>query len=209
MEIRLFLIDDQEILRAGVKAVFADTVIHVVGEAKTADEAFERMARTRPDVVLWDIQGTRWNGTEFLSELRHRFPKIKVVVYTTANNPVYMAQAAAYGVKDYVLKTASTEQLRRILQNVYYGTNVSENEDWTRVLNTRQTRGNLREKTRLTDREEQVLRLLVLGLSNKEIARSLRVMPDTVKEHLQNIFHKLSVADRTQAAVWAVRKGIA
>ena len=117
-----------------------------------------------------------------------------------------MPQCFLQGVKDYILKSISAQKLMTSLQNVYYGTNHSENPEWIRMQNARSLKEVLEAPASLTSREEQVLQHIVLGMSNKEIAKALQISTETVKDHIHRIFQKLGVQDRTQAAVWAVQR---
>ena len=208
MEIRLLLIDNEEIFRVGIRSVLTDTEFHVVGMASTVSEAMDIAASEHPDIAILEIQNQQIDGLEFLRQFRIAFPDVKVVILTHSDNVGYMERAAVLGVRDYLFKTMAVTQLYNALKNVYYNTNVSENQAWMAVLSGQSRRPDGMFKP-LTPREEEVLQQLVAGKSNKEIARVLHVSADTVKEHLQHIFRKIAVSDRTQAAVWAVRKGLA
>ena len=210
MEIRVFLIDDQEIFRAGVRSILADTEIHVVGQAAQAFDAMHQISELKPDIVVLELANEHFDGLEFLRQFRLAFPQIKVVIFTRSENTSSMTRAAKLCVRDYLFKTVSTEQFQNALKNVYYGTNISENEVWMKVLTARESSSRRGKVARpLTSREEEILRFVVNGLSNKEIATTLGLSPDTVKEHLQHIFRKIGVNTRTQAVVWAIRKGVA
>ncbi|MDO4583406.1 MAG: response regulator transcription factor [Planctomycetia bacterium] len=208
MEIRVLVVDPQEIFRAGLKSLLADTGIRVVGETADVEEAKWLAEKTLPHILLLELENSALDTLDFLYHFRLSFPQVRVVVCTHSDNPTYMLRSAALGVKDYIPKTLSAKSLQSTLQNVYYGTNISENPHWTYLLNSRHARSRSASTT-LTKREEQVLRLIVLGQSNKEIAKTLHLSADTVKEHIHHLFQKISVRDRTQAAVWAVRKGFA
>lgn len=208
MEIRVLIVDPQEIFRAGLKSLLADTGIRVVGETADVEEAKSLVKKTSPHILLLELQNNSFDTLDFLYDFRILFPQVRVVICTHSDNLTYMLRSAALGVKDYIYKTISSKSLQYTLQNVYYGTNISENPQWTHLLNSRQVHSSTAFST-LTKREEQVLRLIVLGQSNKEIAKTLHLSADTVKEHIHHLFQKISVRDRTQAAVWAVRKGFA
>lgn len=208
MDIKVLLIDDQEISQAGVRTLLVDTSVRCVGVTSDPDEAMRLAEEKRPDIVLFDVQAESFSGLNFLYQFRLRFPMSRVIVLTATNSPVHLTQSATLGVKDFLLKSISAHRLISTIQNVYYGTHVSANEAWNRVLKSQSSHGFREESQRLTPREEQVLRHIVLGLSNKEIAKALQISTETVKDHVQHILHKLGAKDRTQAAVWAVRKGL-
>jgi DNA-binding NarL/FixJ family response regulator len=128
---------------------------------------------------------------------------------STYDNPTYVARAVALGASDYVLKGSSRQELISAVTGAAHGESPSKVGELRRVAGAMATRQNTGdEDVPLTNRETQVLRHMALGLSNKEIGRSLTISIETVKEHVQNILRKIAVSDRTQAAVWAVRKGL-
>ncbi|MDO4628674.1 MAG: response regulator transcription factor [Planctomycetia bacterium] len=207
MEIRLLHIEDRDLIRAGIRSIFADSVIHLIGSAYTESEARRLTIERNPDIVLFNIQMKSFNGVEFLRQYRHDFPEQKVIILTATNEFFHLIQSAILGVTDYILDNIPAEVLLQRLQSIYYGTGMSPNEDW-RKIHENPSPSRFRDlRMRLTQREEQVLRYLVQGMSNKEIAAELRISAETVKEHVQHILRKLGVHDRTEAAVWAVRKG--
>ncbi|MHC4406472.1 MAG: response regulator transcription factor, partial [Planctomycetota bacterium] len=127
----------------------------------------------------------------------------------TYDNPTYVARAVALGAHDYVLKGSSREDMITTIQTAAAGESPSRVGELRRVANAMKLRQTVDDdEVPLTQRETQVLRHVALGLSNKEIGRSLEISVETVKEHVQNILRKIAVSDRTQAAVWAVRKGL-
>lgn len=209
MEVRLLHVDDHDITRAGIRSLLADSVLHLVGSASSEPEALRLAAERYPDILLFNIQVTAFDGVSFLQHYRLEFPRQKVIVLTSSNDPYHLVQAAALGVKDYVLESIPALELIQLIQNVYYGTGVSRNAAWNQTLAMQSSPAFQELRQKLTSREEQVLRFLVHGLSNKEIAARLEVSSETVKEHLQHIFRKIGAHDRTEAAVWAVRKGLA
>ncbi len=209
MEIRLLHLDDKDITRVGIRSLLADSVLHLVGSVASDEEAMRLAEERFPDVLLMNIQAETFDGVQFLQKYRKNFPRQKVIILTSTNDPYYLLQAAELGAQDYVLDKIAGMDLVLLIQNIYYGTGVSRNETWVQALsmaNSPQFR-ELRQK--LTHREEQALRFLVHGMSNKEIARELKISSETIKEHLQHIFRKIGVHNRTEAAVWAVRKGLA
>lgn len=206
MEIRVLLIDNQEIILSGVRSLLADTTLHLVGTASDELSAFSITREKKPEIVLWDAHMPTVSGFDFLNRYQREFPRTKIVVFTNENNTSIMPQCFLQGVKDYILKSISAQKLMISLQNVYYGTNHSENPEWIRMQNARSLKEVLEAPASLTSREEQVLQHIVLGMSNKEIAKALQISTETVKDHIHRIFQKLGVQDRTQAAVWAVQR---
>jgi len=128
---------------------------------------------------------------------------------STYDNPTYMARAVALGANDYVLKGSSRDSILATIRAAAAGETPSKTGELERIASAMKVRATVDDDdVPLTQRETQVLRHVALGLSNKEIGRSLEISVETVKEHVQNVLRKIAVTDRTQAAVWAVRKGL-
>ncbi|MDD4268982.1 MAG: response regulator transcription factor [Pirellulales bacterium] len=209
MSVRLLVVDDHEVIRTGLKSLLAGSDIEVVAEAATGKEAIEQAERSRPDVILLDIRMPDGDGLAALEKLRGVVPESRVVMLSTYDNPTYVARAVALGASDYVLKGASREDLIATITAAAAGESPSRAGELRRVASAMKVRQVIDDdEVPLTQRETQVLRHVALGLSNKEIGRSLEISVETVKEHVQNILRKIAVSDRTQAAVWAVRKGL-
>ncbi len=200
-------VDDEDITRAGIRSLLADSALHLVGSANNVQDALKQAEERYPDILVFNIQTKAFDGVRFLSQYRQQFPKQKVVVLTHSNDPYFLVQAAGLGVRDYVLTSVSAMSFILTVQNIYYNTGTSQNTAWNDVLAMQNTQGFLEMRLKLTRREEEVLRHLALGASNKEIALQLGVSAETVKEHIQRVFQKIGVHGRTEAAVWAVRKG--
>ncbi|MBL8827293.1 MAG: response regulator transcription factor [Planctomycetaceae bacterium] len=209
MSIRLLIADDHELVRTGIISLLSGTDIEVVAQAASGPEAVTLAKQHTPDVVLLDIRMNDTDGLTAIEEIRRDVPTAKVVMLSTYDNPTYMARANAMGAHDYVLKGASQEQLVGAIRAAFEGRAPSEYGELAKVAGTMATRQKQAgSDIQLTQRETQVLRHLALGLSNKEIAQSLSISIETVKEHVQHLLRKMDVADRTQAAVWAVRNGL-
>jgi DNA-binding NarL/FixJ family response regulator len=211
MTIRLLIVDDHEVVRTGVAALLAGPEIEVAGMADDGEAALKFVSENAPDVVLLDVRMQGTDGLETLDRLRNQYPELPVVMLSTYDNPTYVARAVAMGASDYVLKGDSRQQMIEALQRAVSGEGPSGESILRRVRNTMSGPGKGKDTEHnlpLTNRELQVLRHTALGLSNKEIARSLSISVETVKEHVQNILRKLNAADRTDAAVRAVKLGL-
>ncbi len=209
MSIKLLIADDHEVVRSGLVSLLADTGIEVVAQASNGNEAVELARRYKPDVVLLDIRMPEADGLSALETIHTELPNTRVVVLSTYDNPTYIARAVALGADDYLLKGLSREELVSAITEVAHGRHSKRSAELRRIAGAMETRSlSDDEGVTLTQRETQVLRHLALGLSNKEIGRSLSISVETVKEHVQNILRKINCTDRTQAAVWAVRKGL-
>ncbi|MCC6492447.1 MAG: response regulator transcription factor [Pirellulales bacterium] len=210
MTVRLLVADDHEVVRAGLKSLLAPARdVEIAGEAAEGPEAIRLARRLRPDVMLLDVRMPGADGLAVLSQIRAELPSIAALMFSAYDNPTYIARAMALGAAGYLLKNASGEEIILAIRRAASGENLWSSEGRRQIsaaLSTERATGDV--DVPLTKREAQVLRQMALGLSNKEIAQALEISYETVKEHVQHILRKLAVADRTQAAVWAVRMGV-
>jgi DNA-binding NarL/FixJ family response regulator len=209
MSVRLMIADDHEVIRTGLATLLKGSDIEIVGQAGTGKDTLKVAEQTKPDVVLLDIRMPDGDGLSTLEKLRTKVPNSKVVMLSTYDNPTYIARAVALGASDFVLKGATRDALIETISAAAAGESPSRSGELRRGAGAMKVRQVVDDdEVPLTQRETQVLRHVALGLSNKEIGRSLEISVETVKEHEQNILRKIAVNDRTQAAVWAVRKGL-
>lgn len=209
MSIKLLIADDHEVIRTGLASLLAGSNIEIVAQAANGKEAVKLAEEHRPEVILLDIRMPDGDGLATLEKLRAKVPESRVVMLSTYDNPTYIARAVALGASDYVLKGSSRDDLITTIEAAASGESPSRAGELRRVAGAMKIRQVIDDDdVPLTQRETQVLRHVALGLSNKEIGRSLEISVETVKEHVQNILRKIAVSDRTQAAVWAVRKGL-
>ena len=209
MSIKVLIADDHEVVRLGIKSLLADTDIVVVAEASDGDEALAAVRSSDPDVVLLDVRMPQMDGLTALGRLRMEFPKLKILILSTYDNPTYVARAVALGANGYLLKGVSRIDLVTAIRKAASGEDAWTRDELRRVTGALATpRLAADVEVPLTQRESEVLRQLAYGLTNKEIALALHISYETVKEHVQHILRKIGVSDRTQAAVWAVRKGL-
>ncbi|MCH7726528.1 MAG: response regulator transcription factor [Planctomycetes bacterium] len=209
MSIKVLVADDHEVVRTGLASLFEGSDIEIVAEATNGAEAIKGTLESKPDVVLMDIRMPETDGIVALEKIRGEDPEAKVVMLSTYDNPTYVARSVALGAKDYVLKGSSRDTMINAIQRAASGESPAADSTLHRIKTTMAKRREQRDDDiPLTNRELQVLRHVALGLSNREIGRSLGISIETVKEHVQNILRKIDVTDRTQAAVWAVKRGI-
>jgi DNA-binding NarL/FixJ family response regulator len=209
MAVKVVIADDHEVVRRGLVSLLAGNEVTIVGQAASGDEAVKVAKKSKPQVILLDVRMPGSDGLAALEKIRAQMPGVKCVMLSTFDNPTYVARAVAAGAHDYVLKGCTRAELIRSITAAAAGEAPARLGELRRVATTMANRANVPDPdVPLTARETQVLRHMALGLSNKEIAQSLTISVETVKEHVQNVLRKLAVSDRTQAAVWAVRRGI-
>ena len=206
---RLLVVDDHEIIRLGLRLMLQGLDLQIVGEATNATEAIEAVQNLQPNVVLMDIRMEGGDGLNTLGRMKLDNPDLPIVLYSAYDNPTYIARAVALGASGYVLKSAPRERLHEALLTAASGESAWTREELRRVTGALATpRLSQDIEVPLTQRESEVLRQMALGLTNKEIAKMLGISYETVKEHVQHLLRKIGVSDRTQAAVWAVRKNL-
>ena len=208
MSISVLIVDDHAIVRSGLRSMLEGSEVEIVGEATDANGAVEQTLALKPDVVLLDIRMHKTDGLQALKMIREQSEETRVMILSTYDNPTYVARSVALGAKDYVLKGSSREELLARIRQVAADQPPTEDSILHSVKETMAQRKSAHADFPLTNRELQVLRHIALGLSNREIGQSLGISVETVKEHVQNILRKINAVDRTQAAVWAVKRGL-
>ena len=207
--ITLLVVEDHAVVRQGLASVFKDSGVRIVGETPDADEAVKRARKLQPDVVLLDVRLDSGDGIDAIRKIREAAPTSHTVMFSAFDSSTYIARAISAGAHDYILKTVSRQELIDSVTNAAQGTPPSRSGEFRRMATSMANKTVPDDiEVPLTPRETQVLRLVALGLSNQEIADPLEISIETVKEHMQNLLRKLSVGDRTQAAVWAIRHGL-
>ncbi len=200
--IRVMLVDDHPAFRKGLAALLESAPdLQVVAQAADGPEALGLYGQHQPDVVLLDLRLPGMGGVETILALRKDFPAARVIVLTTFDLDEDIYRAIQSGAKSYLLKDTPEEELTATIRAVHAGQEKLPPKVAER-LSLRQQRAEL------SQREMEVLGLLIKGRSNKEIASSLLIAEDTVKAHLKTLFVKLGVRDRTEAAITAIRQGI-
>ena len=208
--IEVMLVDDHVLIREGIKQLLEfDKTIKVVDEASDGDECLAKLARTKARVLLLDINMPKKNGLEVLEEIKAKKIDIKVLILTVHDEIEYLIKAVDIGVDGYILKDSEIKELKTAIQVLACGESYIQPK-LIPALNSRLIdRDSDKEKMKLlTDRELEVLIQIASGLLNKEIATTLNISERTVKNHISNIFKKIDVADRTQAAVFAIKNDI-
>lgn len=211
--IKVLVVDDHPIFRRGIADVVANQEeLYMVGEAADGIEAIEKAKELAPDVVLMDLFMPRCNGLEATLALQTEAPQSNIVVLTISEKEADLFDAIKAGAKGYLLKSTEPEELVQAIIHVAKGGVIVSPSMATKLLSEFKTtlRKELepKEATDLSQRELEVLQLLAQGASNKEIANSLLISENTVKTHLRNILEKLHLVNRSQAAAYAVKKGL-
>jgi DNA-binding NarL/FixJ family response regulator len=207
---RLLIADDHEMIRSGVKAMLADTGIKVIAEVATAQAALKFAVEHDVDVVLLDVRMPDSDGLNALGHMKLDKPNLPIVMFSNYDNPTYVARAVAMGASGYLLKDCTRDELVDAIRKAAAGENIFTRHELRRAAGALATRRFAADvEVPLTEREGEVLRQLAKGLTNKQIAEVLHISYETIKEHVQHILHKVGLTDRTQAAVWAIRKGLA
>ena len=200
--IRVLVVDDHVIVRNGLAQLLATTAeFELVGAAGDGREALEMVAALRPDVVLMDLSMPEMDGVEATQRISASHPDVKIVILSSFSEHQRVLAALDAGAEGYVLKHADPEQILAAIDAVHRGGAPIDPQVARVLLDVKRNAPTARGV--LTDREEEVLRLVQSGLANKQIGRQLGISERTVKAHLTKIFQTLGVADRTQAALWA------
>ncbi len=210
MTIRVLIADDHAAIRAGLRMILdAEDDIEVVGEAADGEEGIDRAEELGPDVILMDIKMPGTDGIEALRRLRTLENPARVLIVTSFTEQRTVVPALRAGAAGYVYKDIDPDALAAAIRSVHAGHVLLQPEAAGALLAEEAPGPSSGRGGNLTDREREVLLHIADGRSNREIARALVLSEKTVKTHVSNILMKLDLADRTQAALWAVRHGMA
>jgi DNA-binding NarL/FixJ family response regulator len=203
--ITLLLVDDQNLIRQGLKALLElEPDLCVVGEAENGVIAIECVKKLQPNVVLMDIRMPVMDGVTATKEICRQFPQVNVLVLTTFDDDTYVSAAIANGAKGYLLKDTPSEEIAAAIRAVDRGYTHLAPGMLAKVMSKAQPAISLPpELNELTPRELEVLKLIAKGENNREIAHSLYISEGTVKNHVTNLLNRLNLRDRTQAAIYA------
>ncbi len=207
--IRVLLVDDHQLFRRGVASLLAGREdIEVIGEANNGAEAIERARELMPDVILMDIKMPALDGLAATKQLKTEMPYVRIMMLTVSETDEDLFEAIKAGASGYLLKNVDPDYLIACVQQVQRGEVPIAPTMAAKIL--RELTAPAEPSTQaLTGRERQVLELLANGMANKEIAFALKISENTVKNHLRNILEKLHLQNRVQAALYAVRMGLA
>ncbi len=208
--ISVLIADDHPVVRQGLRTFLElQDDIEVVGEAADGEEAAVSVQRLLPDVVLMDLVMPRLDGIEAIRRIRTASPSTKVIVLTSFAEDEKVFPSVKAGAAGYLLKDVQPQKLVEAIRTVHRGEALLHPAIAAKLMQEYAQAPPRRAGESLTERELEVLRLVARGMSNKEIADSLVLSEKTVKTHVSNILQKLHLADRTQAALYAVKQGLA
>lgn len=210
MAIRIMIADDHSMVREGLKSLLElEENFEVIEQAENGTDCLEKLEKVVPDVLLLDINMPSMDGLEVLSKMKEDKSKVKILLLTAHNESEYLMKAVDLGIDGYVLKDAPSSLLIKAINSVF-NDEIFIQPSLVPILDDK-----IEEKKQdeikiesLTKRELEVLKLLAIGMYNKEIGENLDITERTVKNHVFNIFKKIGVSDRTQAAVFAIRNSL-
>ena len=208
--VRVLVADDQTLFRAGLARLLdSDERVKVVGEAADGAEAVRRAAELEPDVVLMDLKMPNLDGIKATEQIVARNAACRVLILTSFEADSHVIEALRAGAGGYVLKDASPESIVRSILAVHAGERVMASAVVQRVVGMLTGDATPRDYfDGLTPREVEILKLIASGSANKQIAYMLRISEKTVRNHISNVYEKLQIFDRSQAVLYAVRKGL-
>jgi NarL family two-component system response regulator LiaR len=209
-KIRIVIADDHAVVREGMRALIEIVPdMELVGEAKDGVEALLKTRSTRPDVVLLDMMMPRMDGVEAIRAIKAELPNTRIIILTSFADDDKVLAAIRAGALGYLLKDSSPQNLLQAIRDVFAGKSSLHPSIALKLIQEINRPAPTAAGTDLTDREMQILKLVAQGLSNQEISHSLTISERTVGTHISNILGKLQLTNRTQAALYALRKGIA
>lgn len=208
--IKAMIVDDHIMVRESIKYFLEmDGDIKVIDEASDGIDCIEKLKKLSPDILLLDINMPNMNGIEVLKKMKEEDKLVKILLFTAYEKTDFLLQAFDLGVDGYILKKSNSKELKKAINIIINGDSYIQ-PSLLPLLNSRLISRNLEQKKikLLTKREMEILIQVAGGMFNKEIAINLNISERTVKNHLSNIFKKIDVSDRTQAAVFAIRNNI-
>ena len=207
---RVLIVDDQTLFRAGLARLLdLDPRVEVVGDASNGLEAIKMVSSHKADVVLMDLKMPTTDGLEATRQILSEHPEVKVLILTTFETDTYVLQALRAGASGYVLKESQPDAIVSCIVAVMAGERVMAGAVANRVLQMLDGATTRKEfYDGLTNREIEILKLIAAGKANKQIGYRLSISEKTVRNHVSNMYEKLKIYDRTQAVLYAIRKGL-
>jgi two-component system, NarL family, nitrate/nitrite response regulator NarL len=211
-KIKVFLVDDHHIVRSGIRSELSKNEnISILGEASSGKDALEKLEKMIPDVILMDISMPEMNGLKATELIKKKMPNVKIIALTMHDNKNYVAELIRLGASGYIMKDSSPEELIKAIESVYndilyFSPKINVDLIKSTPRTPRASKAHL--PGSLTPREESILRFLVNGLSNKEIAKELAISVRTVETHREHINRKLNMKSLAELTKYAIAEGI-
>ena len=206
MPAKILIVDDHPIVCEGILKLVSSAGMKVVGQVDSTSKIVESIDILKPTVLVTEVRIGGQDALKMLEKIEGH--DCNVVVFSSFTNPTNIARAASLGCHDFIAKTSPSENLLEAIKGAESGAPTSKSSLLVQTRTRMRNSSPIENESPLTNRETQVLRHVSMGLSNREVGKSLGISVETVKEHVQNILRKLDVNDRTQAAVWAVKKDL-
>lgn len=205
---RVLIVDDHAVVREGMRMILGtEHTIQIVGEARDGLEAVRQAAALQPDIILMDLVMPA-DGIEAITAIKRHFSHIKIIVLTTFEDEIRINAAMRAGADGYLLKEADGEVLLKAIQMIQQGETPLHPRVINHLVKNVAKQNGANRLVRLTEREKEVLQLMAQGMSNKTVAQALTLSEGTVKIHVKNIFNKLHISNRTEAAILAAQMGL-
>lgn len=210
MPVNVFVADDQNLVRQGIVSLLEDKCdVTVIGQANNGFECLNEVNKTNPNVVILDVEMSGMDGIKTLKIMKEQNFNVKTLMLADSDDPDNILEAVEAGCDGYLLKDCDVSVLKKTIYDIYNGNKVIQPELQKQLESSIEVKTSIEDKLNdLTRREVDVLKLLAEGLFNKEIAVKLNISERTVKNHVSNIFKKIAVNDRTQAAVFAIKNNL-
>ncbi len=208
-KIRVFLVDDQTIIRDGLKSLIqSNTEFTVVGEAENGQVACEKVASCQPDVILMDIRMPFMNGVEATRCIKEKHKDMKIIILTTFDDDQFIIEAMKYGASGYLLKDIQSDQLFKAMKDSLKGDIILPGQIALKIISHLSIKKQTVDLSEFSSREMDIIRLLVAGKTNLEIADTLYLSTGTVKNYISQIYAKIDCTDRTQAVLYFKEQGL-
>ena len=209
MSVKVMLVDNHVIVREGISKLLENDNVEIVSEASSGEECLEKLDKVKPHVLIIDINLPDRDGFQVVEEIRRKYNSLKIIVLTNESRVNIIKRAMELGVKGFLTKECTTFELKKAIYRVCNDENYIQSNLTSRINDKSLTRTADKNKINsLTNRELEVLIQIANGMFNKEIAILLNISERTVKNHVSNIFKKIGVSDRTQAAVFAIKNNL-
>ncbi|MCU0716991.1 MAG: response regulator transcription factor [Pirellula sp.] len=209
MTIQTLFIEAHEITRLGMRSIVVDSDIAIASEATSISEAQDHIANSKFDLILTDVRTGKEDMLPWLAKVKLELPRLNILFFSDTENATHIARIYSIGANGLIPKTATPQQILSAIRMASNGESLWTKEELKRMSSGLGNAKSIVESDiPITTREAEVLKKIAIGCSNREIAQSLGISYETVKEHIQHLFRKVGAGDRTQAAIWAVRQNL-